>query len=312
MATLATRGRGVLRTLLGAGPRAVSRYTGTLFAVFMVQTLVALACMFAISVVLSNAFSHLPLFDDAVDGDLVALVTCVRWAKQSFFAVGGIVLGALMFWQLAAWFLAGGLYGVLAKRPEGRGETARAFGASGAATYLAYARLALCSIPGWILVLFVLALCLNLVGKSMIYALTVPQLIVPLAIAILPALLLVHLFWTVIDYARIELTLHHHDRNPSALGAYLRALGFVASQPITLLHGAIGWLLFLAVTVAYAYLAAGHAMYGTLGAVTLFVARQGIGLLRMSIRLGILAGQVELGTTRDPPPRRVESKPEAA
>ena len=216
-----------------------------------------------------------------------------------------------MFWQLATWFLAGGLYGVLAKRPEGRGETARAFGASGAATYLAYARLALCAIPGWILIMFVLAFCLNMVGHNLQYALTLPQLLVPLVLASLPAVILLHVFWTTADYARIELTLHHHDRDPSAIGAYLRALGFVGRQPVTLVHGALGWLLFVAVTVAYAYLAAGHAMYGTLGAVTLFVARQGVMLLRQAIRMGVLAGQVALGRTREPPPRRAVTKPAA-
>jgi hypothetical protein len=49
-------------------------------------------------------------------------------------------------------------------------------------------------------------------------------------------------------------------------------------------------------------------MYGAEGAITLFVARQGVSLLRMAIRVGVLAGQVELGRTRPLPPRRVEAK----
>ncbi len=65
------------------------------------------------------------------------------------------VFGAIVVWQLASWFLVGGLYGVLAQRPENRGDTARCFGASGAATYLAYARLAFWSLPGYVVVLFV-------------------------------------------------------------------------------------------------------------------------------------------------------------
>ena len=49
-------------------------------------------------------------------------------------------------------------------------------------------------------------------------------------------------------------------------------------------------------------------MYGAEGAVTLFVVRQGVALLRMAIRVGVLAGQVELGRTRPLPARRVEVK----
>ena len=300
------------KDLLGTGTRAVSRYTGTLFAVFVVQTLVALACTFAVSVVLANAFSHLPLFDEAVDGDLVALITCVRWGRQSFIAIGGIVLGALLVWQLATWFLAGGLYGVLATKPEGRRETARAFGASGATTYLTYARLALCALPGWILVLLVWGFGMNVVAHRLEYALTLPELIVPLVLASLPALLLLHVLWTVNDYARVEITLRHDSHAPGVIATYLRTLGFVLRRPITLVHGAFGWLLFAVVTLGYAYLAQGHAMYGTEGAITLFIARSGVALLRMALRMGILAGQVEVGRTRDLPPRRAPSKSDAA
>ena len=45
------------------------------------------------------------------------------------------MFGALLVWQLVSWFLVGGLLGVLANRPEGRGGTARCFGASGTTTY---------------------------------------------------------------------------------------------------------------------------------------------------------------------------------
>ncbi|MBC7973579.1 MAG: hypothetical protein H7138_01245, partial [Myxococcales bacterium] len=121
-----------LGDLIGAGPRAVSRYTGTLLAVFVVQILIAATCMIGVALVFAQAFSHLPMFDDAVDGDLVAILYCVRYGKASLVAIGGIVFAAIVLWQLASWFLVGGLNGVLAQRPEGRGDTARCFGASGA------------------------------------------------------------------------------------------------------------------------------------------------------------------------------------
>ncbi|HEU4733645.1 MAG TPA: hypothetical protein VFT22_37380 [Kofleriaceae bacterium] len=297
-----------LGDLISAGPRAVSRYTGTLLAVFVAQSVVAAACMIAVAIVLAQAFSHLPMFNEAVDGDLVAQVYCLRYGKPSLVASGGIVFGAVLLWQLASWFLVGGLYGVLAQRPEGRGDTARCFGASGAATYLTYARLALCSLPGWLVALFALGTGLGLAGTHIEHALTVPELLGPLLAASLPALLLLHILWTVADYARAELTLRHDTHDPGVVATYLRTVGYVFRRPVTLVHGALGWLGFALVTIAYAYLAWGHPMYGAEGAVTLFVARQGVSLLRMAIRFGILAGQIELGRTRPLPPRRVEVK----
>jgi len=296
--------------MIGAGPRAISRYTGTLCAVFVAQSIVAVACMFAVALVFSQAFSHLPMFDEAIDGDLVALIYCMRYGQPGLVAIAGIVFGAVVVWQLASWFLVGGLNGVLAQRPEGRGDTARCFGASGATTYLAYARLALCSLPGWIVVLFVFGTCTTLCAGRIEHALTVPELLGPLALATLPALLLLYFLWTVADYARAELTLRFDTHDPGIVATYVRTIGYVLRRPVTLVHGAIGWLLFALVTVAYAYLSQGHPMYGAEGAGTLFVVRQGVSLLRMATRLGILSGQLELGRTRPLPPRRIETKPD--
>ena len=295
-----------LADLFRAAPRAIGRYTGTLLAVFVVQTIVTMAVMFGVAVVLAQAFGKLPIFDDAVDGDLVALIWSLRHGKASFLAVTGIVFGGILLWQLASWFLVGGLYGVLAQRPEGRGETARCFGASGTATYLAYARLALCSIPGWFVVLSVFAYSASLVAKRIEYALTIPQLAGSLAIAFLPAILVLHVLWTISDYARVELTLRHESHEPSVVMTYIRTVVYVAKRPATLAHAGIGWLAFVLVTVIYAYIAQGHPMYGAEGAIALFVIREGVALARTAIRFGVLAGQIELGKTRALPPLRVK------
>lgn len=301
-----------LGELLGAGTRAVSKYTGTVLAVFVVQSLVAAAVMLSVALVFAQTFSHLPMFDEAVDGSFVAAVWCVRYGRASFLAIGGLLFGAVLLWQLASWFLVGGLHGVFAQHPEGRGDTARCFGASGAATYLKYARLALCSLPGYIVVLFLFGTGTSLAAPRIEYALTLPQLLGPLVLAALPALILLHFLWTVSDYARVELTLRNDTHDPGVVMAYLRAFSYVLRRPITLLHAGIGWVCFLLVTAAYAYLAQGHSMYGSEGAITLFFVRQGVSLLRMAIKVGILAGQVELGRTRPLPARRVEVKPSAS
>ncbi len=299
-----------LGSLVGAAPRAVTRYTGTLLAMFVAQMMIVAAAIAATAVVLAQLFAHMPMWDDAVDGDLVSLALCVRFARANLLACAGIAFGALLLWQLASWFLVGGVYGVFAQKPEGRAETARCFGASGAATYLAYARLALCSVPGWLLVLFVFGTCTNAVAMRIEHALTIADLIMPLAVSLVPALVVLHFLWTASDYARIELTLHHGTHDPSVIAAYLRSLAFVIKRPISLVHAAVGWVGFAIVTLGYAYLAHGHPMYGAEGAVTLFVIREGVALARMAIRFGVLAGQVELGRTRALPPRRVEIKAE--
>ena len=297
-----------LGDLIGAGPRAVSRYTGTLLAVFVAQSLIAASCIVAIAAVLFRTFSHLPMFDEAVDGDLVALIYAGRHGKDSLLVTAGIVFGAVMLWQLASWFVVGGACNVFAQRPEGRGDTARCFGAGGASTYLAYARLALCALPGWIVALVPLTFGASLIKSRIDHVLTVNELLGPLAITVLPAALLLHILWTVEDYARVELTLRHDTHDPGVVATYLRSLSYVLRRPVTLVHAGLGWLVFALVSLAYFYLSLGHPMYGAEGAITLFIIRQGVSLLRMAIRFGVLAGQVELGRTRPLPPRRVEVK----
>src|SRR5262249_24808333 len=266
-----------LGDLIGAGPRAVSRYTGTLLTVFVVQSLIAASCIVAIAGVFASTFSHLPMFDEAVDGDFVALFYAVRYGKDSMIAPAGIVFGAVMLWQLASWFVVGGACSVFAQRPEGRGDTARCFGAGGASTYLAYARLGLCALPGWIVVLSLLGFSLGLPGfgaglvKGRIeHALTLTELLGPLAVAVLPPALLLHVLWPVEDYARVELTLRHDTHDPGVVATYLRSLSYVLRRPVTLVHAALGWLVFALVSLAYFYLSLGHPMYGAEGAITLF------------------------------------------
>lgn len=297
-----------LTDLIRAAPRAVGRYTGTLLAVFVVETILAFACMIGIAALLAQAFSHLPMWDEAVDGDLYALLSCIRYAHVHLVGCAGIAFGALLLWQLASWFLVGGTLGVLARRPEGRGDTARTFGATGAATYLAYARLALCSLPGLALVSFAFTVGLALAEPRMAQALTLPQFFGPLALGTFPGFLLLHILWTVTDYARVELTLRHESHDPGAVITYLRTIAFVIKRPVTLVHAALGWFVFALITAGYALLAHGHPMFGAEGAVALFVIRQGVALARSTIRYGVLAGQIEIGRTRALPPRRLESQ----
>lgn len=289
-----------LGQLIRAGGEALARYTGTLLAVFLVQSIAAVAAMIGIAVVLAQAFSQLPLWDEAIDGDVVALVACLRFATANLLACVGIAFAALVLWQLASWFLVGGIYGVFAQRPEGRSETARCFGASGASTYLAYARVALYSLPNWIAVTVVFAACTNVVAVHIERALTVGELVGALTISVAPSVVLMHVLSTVADYARVELTLRQGSHG-SAFATYARSFLFVMKNPLTLAHAGLGWVALAIVTIGYGYFASGHPMYGADGAIALFVIRQGVSLARMAIRFGILAGQLELGQIRVPP-----------
>lgn len=293
--------RPTLGTMTTSGVRALSRYTGTLLAVHAVMLIVTSALVLAVAAILAQAFAHLPYWDDAVDGDLVALVACVRHGKSAFGAIAGLMFGALVLWQLTSWFLAGGLYGVLVQRPEGRREVARVFGACGASTYLAYARLALLQLPAYALVLFVLGVCAGWAAPTIEHALTLPELFGGLGLMFGPALVLLHGVWTVTDYVRVELALRQDSHDPGVFVTYLRTLAFVAKHPLTLVHGAIGWLAWISVTLAYAYVAAGHPMYGAGGAIAIFVVRQGVALVRTAIRFAIMSGQIELGRARPQP-----------
>jgi len=295
-----------LRGMTRAGGRAVSTYTGTVLGVFVVQALVAAAAGVAIMQVLAAVFAQRPRFDEAVSGDLVALVECVRSAAVAFKAAFWIGAGAILLWVIASWFLIGGINAVASERPEGKRATARTFGAGGASTFLVYVRLAALSLLLHVLVLAVLLYGLGAGWDRAEGALTLPGLIVPIAIGLLPGMLLVLYLWTAIDYARAELTVRRptHD-DLGALRALSRALVFVARRPVALAHTALGWLAFFGLTLVYMWAAHGHAMLGTGGAVALLVIRLGLSLVRFAVKFGVLAGQVALTETRPPPPRRV-------
>ena len=297
-----------LGDLVGASVRAVGRYTGTLFAVFLVQSLLAAACMLGVAFVLAQSYGNLPLFDEAVDGDLAALVRILLDGGPTTNAVIGVVFGALFVWLVASWFLAGGIYGVLAHRPETRAETARVFGHGGASTFLAYARLSALSLPGLAIAATIFITCSQMAYPRMLTALTLPQLVGPLALAVLPAAIVLHVVWTITDYARVELSLRYATHRPSVLVTYVKTVVFVLRRPMLLLHGAFGWVLFALITLAYAMIAMGRPMYGAEGAITLFIARSCVSLVRMAIRVGVMGGQVEAGRTRELPPMRADDE----
>lgn len=295
-----------LSALLRSGVRAVSQYTGMVLALLVVHVMVAWGAGLVIVNILAGAFADRPIFDEAVDGDLVALAEIVRNAGPIIESVTWVAMGAVIAWVMVSWFLAGGILAVFTERPRGRNETARLFGAGGAAYFLVFARLGLVSLIYHLPVYIVLAFGLGYAADKIEYALTMGQVVRALLIGLTPAAVLHVIVSTIIDYARAELVLRRpmHE-SLGAVRATIRATGFVFRRPVALAHMALYWLFFIVVSVGFAWVAHGHAMLGFSGALALFAVRQGVVLLRLAARIAVMAGQVELTATRPPPPREV-------
>jgi hypothetical protein len=296
-----------LRALLAAGGEALARYTGTLFALFVVQLVLAMAAVFAMARVLAAAFAHLPYFDRAVDGDLSGWVYLLRNHREVMAATGWLGGGAVLLWMVMSWFLIAGSISVLAERPEGRAATARCFGAAGASSFLPLVRLSILSAPAYLIVAMALGVGLDAVAPRLEYALSFPQLLGWLALGAGPALLLLLVLRTISDYAGAELVLRRDSHELSVIAAYARAIAFVLRRPMTLVHAGLGWLLVVAISLGYMLASHDHPMVGTDGAITLLIVRQGVVLMRMAVHFAVLGGQVAATRQRPvptAPPRR--------
>lgn len=289
-----------------AGARAVSKYTGTVFAVYLVQLIAAASVGLVAFQLLAGAFAERPMFDEAVDGDLIALLTVLRDAPQVFSAIAAVVFGAVVVWSAWSWFLTGGVLAVFTEQPQGRRDTARCFGAGGAATYFVFARLAFLSFALQLPALFALTLGVGYLSGRIADAVELRELYLPLVLGLGPALLLHVTAATVTDYARAELALRRPTHEGlGALRVTIRAIGYLARRPLAIGHALLGWAAFALVLVILVWLTHDTPMYGGGGAVALFAFRQLAALVRTTIKLGVLAGQVELTATRPPPPRTI-------
>src|SRR5690606_20491823 len=138
--------------------------------------------------------------------------------------VAAIAAATIGLYLVVSWFLCAGLINVFLERPVGRSEVAERFGRGGAMGFLPYLRLAL-----WMAAPYAAAAATFVVGLVLAdfdpeSAVTLPQLVVPVAAAALPAALLAAAARTVSDYARIDLSRHH---GLPAWRALLRAARFV-------------------------------------------------------------------------------------
>jgi hypothetical protein len=288
-----------LPSIAVAGWQAVATYTGTMFAVFAMQTLLAGACLFAVAQVLASVFAYRPMFDDGVAGDLTSLVWAWRYGESAVLASGWLVLGVVLIWIIAGWFIAGGVAGVLLFRPQGRAATAKQFGASGVNTFFGFALLTVMASLVGVAILLVFATCVSWAYHSLTTALTTWQITWSLLLAFGPAFILTMVLWTVVDHARLELCLRRDTHQIGAFNAFFRATQFVVTHPKTLLWSLLSWSTWGLVGVLYAYLLTNS---HPAGAWSLLMIRLGVSLLRMVVKFATLAGHAQWTLTRAKPP----------
>jgi len=286
-----------LFTLARAAARALRRFPGLLGSLYLTQLGISLGGAALIGFLLSDAFARRPLFDRGIDGDLPALVASFAGRPGLITSLLLVAAGAVVLYWLVSLFLTGGWLAVLLDPPDRRREVARWFGAGGAANFFPLLRLALWSILPYGAVLVAFGLGARDLGKSFEHALSPGDLVVPLALALGPALFLHWIIGTAIDYARVDLVRHP---GMSSLRALLRGFHVLVSRPVVLLHTALYGLFFVAVTAGY------FAIAGSLGGglALAIVIRQLVSLLRFLAHAGLLAGQVELSCSAMAPPLR--------
>jgi hypothetical protein len=289
-----------LRQLLRTGRASVWHYTGTVAVLFLIQLALAGGAAWVVSRILSSALGTSLIFDDAVDGDAAALIAALRHAPGAFASSLWVCVGSIFAYLAVSWFTTAGLIAVLVGRPTGRREVARCFGAGGAASFFAFARLAALSALPYAVILLAGAAGLMLVGGNVLATLSPTRALLLLLAGLAPAVVLAWLAFTIVDYARVDLAAYP---GTSATAAAIRGAKIVFSRPAPLLHVALYYVVFLAVSAVYVLITDGHAMLGTSGAISLFVVRQGVAIVRFTAKIALVAGQVELAQTREPPRR---------
>jgi hypothetical protein len=188
-----------ITAMLKAGGRSVRRYPGLVAAVYVVQLAVAAIGGFAFARSLASELANRPLFDRAVDGDLVALATVVSEHGAVFTAHLWLGAALALCYAVASWFLHGGLIAAFQDpSPASRREAARRFGAGGAASFARYAAISLWSCIPYAPAAFALALGVGLASDRLTEAMTFSGALAPIALAALPGFALVLLVWLLV------------------------------------------------------------------------------------------------------------------
>jgi hypothetical protein len=280
-----------LGSMLREGARALRRYTGLALVLYLLQLALAVVGGFVIARVLAALFADNLLFDQAIDGDAAALIALLQAQAALLPALVWIALTAVAAYAVVSWFLVGGLLAVLIERPRDRPTTVGTFGAGGALTFFSYARLALWCVVPYLAIGFLALVGLAIAGDTIEGAVTGAAFLGALGAALAPALVLLLLQYTVVDYARIELSRHP---GTAAWRAFLRGYRLVFTRWRPLAHALLYLLAFAAVSAILVAITWDRPMLGASGAISLLVIRQVAAMVRFAAKIVYVGGQVEL------------------
>lgn len=280
--------------LLRRGTGSVNDYRLLALLVYAVQLVMSVAAAFVIARALANALGRSPLFDKAVDGNMLALLIVLREHASLLTSFAWIGIATAATYSVVSWFLIGGLVSVFIERPMTWRQRVDCFGAGGMSLFLPYVRLALACIVPYTIVGVAFVLGLERIFDSLLYELSLGGLAVSVVLNLLPAALLYWIATTATAYARIDLARH---RGSSTI-ALLRAYRTIFDRPLPLAHAAVYWAYFAGTTTLYVVLAASFGWRGAIGALALLLLRQLVSISRFGGKLVLLAGQVELSPRR--------------
>ncbi len=281
-----------LLAMFGAGGRVVVRHPWLIAGLYTVQLVLSAVVGGVIASALVGILAHTPVFDAAVDGDLVALMQVVREHGKLFAALAWMMVATALLYGVVTWYLTGGLIAVFAgERPASRAESLRRFGAGGAITFLPYARLWLLSLIPYALILAALILGLHSWRDDLFEQIAIGDVVSGAIFGALPALLLWIPVRAALDYARIELS---NDPGLASWRAALRGFKLVFTRPIALLHMLVYLAVSLAIVTVYVTLTWNEPMYGVAGAISIFLIRQLVQSTRYLLHIMLIAGQIRL------------------
>lgn len=283
--------------LFAAGARALVRFPGLVGTIYLMQLAMSGGAGLLIGGLVLGAFGRRPLFDRAMDGDLAALITCMRDPALTSALLWIGIAAVLVYWALS-WFMTGGLIAVLLDPPEKRRRAvARWFGAGGAASFFPFVRLALWSALPYGGVAWLLHVGLVRFEDQIETAVTLGDLARTAGASFAPVLAAHWVLATAVDYARVDLVRHP---GMSSVRALLRGFVILWRRPVALVHTLIYGVVFVGVSLGYAALAGGAGAGAALAGVVAL--RQLTSLVRFAAHVGLIAGQVELSCSSIPAP----------
>jgi hypothetical protein len=276
--------------MVNEGIGALRRYPGLATSLYAAQLVTSLIFAWAATNMLATVFARQPLFDQAVDGDLAALIFVLRDSPDVFTSIFWSGAATVLGYMVLSWYLVGGLNAVLIQRPGARREVAATFGAGGAVSFFAYTRLWLLCLAPYAVIAGALVFGATRVSDSLfLRLLTVSDVVWALIPRLAPGVVLLWIQVTAVDYARIELS---REPGLAARHALVRGYRMVFTDWRPLVHLLLYAAWFVAITWVFVLFTQGQTMPGAAGAMAIVAIRQAVAVARFCAAMVCAGGQV--------------------